>query len=121
MDFDEEILNAGLHLALEFGPDLNQPVNGRLNQKFTTISDQDLSKINVLCYQIRDEGHQFIYKTLEALANKRQTISAFELEFQLSAYLLSKYLWINADNMARIQSQGCYYAYKDGLIDALEP
>jgi hypothetical protein len=109
----------GLQMALEFGPNLNQPVNNRLKLKFPDISDKDLDQINQLCYLVRDKSHHFIYSTLAKVANKKQTIPASELEMGLKQYLDSKYLWINAENLGRLYSQGCYYAWKDGLIDAL--
>jgi hypothetical protein len=120
LKINEEILNHGLNMALEFGPNLNQPIHQRLKQKFPDLNDHKLAEINQLCYDVRDEGVNFILSTLGAVAGKRGTIKHAELELMLKEKL-AKYLWINEKNLSHIYSQGCYYAWKDGSIDALTP
>lgn len=105
-------------MALEFGPNLNQPINQRLKDQFPQLRGIDLEEANKLCYRVRDEGVNFIYNTLGSVAGKRETIQADQLELLLKKSL-AKYLWISSENLGRIYSQGCYYAWKDGSIEAL--
>ncbi|MBK9550969.1 MAG: hypothetical protein IPO45_02040 [Saprospiraceae bacterium] len=59
-------------------------------------------------------GHDFIFNISEALCKENVTISSADLFVRLKEYLNLKYNWINEDNLYRLMSQGCYYAYKEG-------
>src|SRR5688572_13676197 len=98
MSDHNEILNYGLNLSCEFGPNLNQPINQRMLEKFPELQEIDVDKINTLCYAIRDEGHNYIYGILGDIAGKKQKIPASELESGFKDYLRSKYLWISTEN-----------------------
>ena len=64
-------------------------------------------------------GHDFIFNISEALCKENVTISSADLFVRLKEYLNLKYNWINEDNLYRLMSQGCYYAYKEGYDGAL--
>jgi hypothetical protein len=115
-----EIFNAGLKMALEFGPNLNKPIQERIMAQFNAITKEAADTINQVCYQARDEGHHFIYSKLGEIAAKSTTISSLELETQFNQFILAKYLWINAENLGHLYSQGCYYAWKDGYVDVIK-
>lgn len=42
MTLDREILNAGLDLAMEFGPSWMQPIQGRLASRYPHLSTTEL-------------------------------------------------------------------------------
>lgn len=115
----EQILNAGLSMAMEFGSNWLQPINERLRSKFPNLSEQELKEYNTLCQSAMKRGHNYIYDTLNMLAENDGTIRSIELQDQFKLSLRSEYDWINDKNITGLYSQGCYYAWKDGLDNAI--
>src|SRR5262245_22825421 len=107
-------------MAMEFGPNWLQPIQKRLGEKYPHLSPEELDYCNVTCSKARDEGNNFIYLKLGEVAGKGQTITGNELELQLATFTNTKYQWISTENLGKLFSQGCYYAWKDGLIEALK-
>lgn len=112
---EEEILNEGLALALEFGSDWLQPIQARLLSKFPELKIQDVNRYDKICKIIMKKGNEYIYKKLGDAASQRKTIKREDLADDLQSFLERDYPWINSENMKRILSQGYYYAWKDGL------
>lgn len=112
---DEKILNKGLELALEFGPNWMQPIQSRLSKKFPVLRTDELDKYNSICRTAMRDGHDFVYKTLEAAADEKRKISDQEVSDKLKSFLQERYPWINSRNFRSLLSQGFYYAWKDGL------
>lgn len=120
MNFNDQILNQGLSCALEFGPALNQPIHQRLLTHFPHLANSELDTINRMSYEVRDEGHTYLLSVLKEVAHHQQTLTTLEITLIFYSYLLSKYLWINEKNLEHLFSQSCYYAYKDGLMEAIK-
>lgn len=113
------ILNQGLELALEFGTNWLQPIQPRLSEKFPDLKTKDLDICDKICRKAIKSGNDYIYNTLEAAAVQRKKISQDDLANNLRSFLNKDFPWINESNMKSILSQGCYYAYKDGLINSI--
>ncbi len=115
----EEILNAGLEFALEFGPNWLKPVQSRLAAKYPDLSPEILDEYDKVCRSAMDKGHHYIYTRLEQALDAGEKISEVQLSEGLSNYLLALFPWVDYRNMGHIRSQGLYYAWKDGLTGAL--
>ena len=112
---EEKILNRGLELALEFGPNWLQPIQARLSKKFPDLQTEELDKYDSICRTAMKDGHEFIYKKLETAADKKRKIKEKDVSDELQLFLHTKYPWVDSKNLKRIVSQGFYYAWKDGL------
>jgi hypothetical protein len=108
---DARILNAGLHLAMEFGEHWLQPIQNRLHAKFPRLTPAELDSYDEICRAAMAFGHEQVLLALAAA--KRNEVEAQRL-FTLA--LREKYAWVDDDNRARLHSQGCYYAWKDGAL-----
>jgi hypothetical protein len=116
---DIKLLNTGLDLAMEFGPDWLSPINARMSVKYPLLNEKDLELYDTICRSAMREGHQFVYDTLEQLAKNKNKIDNPHLLSLLSGFLKPKYDWISEEVMGRLMGQGIYYAYKDGIDQAL--
>lgn len=116
---DPKILNTALSLALEFGRNLNQPVQARLQAEYPYLWKAQLDEYNQVASTAAAAGKSYVYKTLERLAVRRASISSRELKAGLEKFLRDKYPWINGRNIDHVYSQGVYYAYRDGLDKGL--
>lgn len=117
---DPDIFNVALKMIAEFGPTLMEPIQQRLSKEFPQLTEQQLDYYNKITAQARDEGHRFVYKQMEALAAKGETISKSWSWAQFEVHMKAKYPLINHDNLSHLYSQGCYYCWKDGIITPLE-
>lgn len=111
----EQILNDGLSMAMEFGGNWRQPINDRLQKKYTYLLEHDLKEYSKICRAAMDEGNQYIYNTLDGLFEAGSTITDTELKEQFNSIIRSQYDWVSDSNLRKLYSQGCYYAWKDGL------
>ena len=119
MKKEEVILNKGLEFAMEFGANWLKPIQERLAMKFPDLSEDELNNYNEACRAAMFGGQDFVYKTLEATAEKREKITGGELKARLKNFLAEKYPWTDPSNTDKLYSQAVYYAWKDGLHDCL--
>lgn len=117
---EPEILNSGLSFAMEFGENWLQPIQKRLLSKYDFLTSRQLDEYNATCTATMKNGHQFIYKSLADLFDSEGTIKESQLKENFKNFMLNEYPWIDKGNISRLFSQGCYYAYKDGLTDCLK-
>ena len=102
----DAVLNQGLNLAMEWGSDWLQPIQERLAQRQPALSAAERDAINAICQAAMRFGHQTVYALAEAAGpNARRE--------DFAAALHARYPWVDADNQARLFSQGMYYAWKD--------
>ena len=106
-----EILNLSLNLALEWGENWLAPIQERLIKEIPTLTLNETNDLNLLAKTVRQDINSFIYKTLDA-----KGVETEQLKEILSEYVKEKYSWIDQENFSRLFSQGCYYAWKDGLL-----
>lgn len=85
-----------------------KPINERLSKKNPELLPIELEKYNKLCKEVNTFANDFIRK--KPLKNNGElTFLPFE-DFKQA--ILKKYTWINEENLKRLYSQSCYYAWK---------
>lgn len=117
---DPAIFNAGVKMAAEFGEHFMQPIQSRLMLQFAFLGMDHLDFYNIICAKARDEAHKFVYKQMETLAAKSETISNTWSYSTFKVHMEANYPMINEANLTHLYSQGCYYCWKDGIIAPLE-
>ena len=109
MSSRERVLNVGLRLAMEFGENWLQPIQGRLSNRYPDLSADELAEYNRICQEAMRFGHDYVIR----FAEENDSGPSFS-EFKAAIY--SKYPWVSRAKLSRLRSQGHYYAWKDGLI-----
>ncbi|MEL0169599.1 MAG: hypothetical protein VW877_15865 [Pseudomonadaceae bacterium] len=102
----EEILNAGLKMALEWGENWLKPIQGRLSKAYPDLKVEELNKYNSSCQAAMKFGCDTVYEMAERYGKETK-----QKEFE--AIFLQRYPWVNEKNLSHIFSQGMYYAWKD--------
>jgi hypothetical protein len=110
-NFDSKILNMSLELTLEWGEYWLAPIQERIMLKLPSLSSSQADFLDSFSKEVQKDINLFIKKTLE-----RKRIESEQLNEIVLSYINEKYSWINEDNIAKLFSQGCYYAWKDGLL-----
>lgn len=106
---DERILNAGLHLAMEFGENWLCPIQERLAGKFPELSRDGLNKYERMCREVMTFGHEQVpARWREARGNEAEALRLFKMAMR------DRYPWVTDENLSHLFSQGCYYAWKNG-------
>jgi len=114
-----EILNSGLEFAMEFGKNWLKPVQQRLLSKYGVITQDELDKYDQVSREVMNSGHKYIYDSLSKLYDDQHKIGKDKLQEAFNAFILDKYKWVNQDNLSHLFSQGCYYAWKEGLASCI--
>lgn len=107
-------------MVSEFGEHLGEPIQKRLMLQFAFLGIDHVDFYDRICTETRDEAHRFVYKQMEELAARNETISKTWSYAQFEVHMLAKYPLMNEDNLRLLYSQGCYYCWKDGIITPLE-
>ncbi len=106
----DDLLNEGLHLAMEWGEDWLQPIQDRLAQRHPALSKEALDEIDAVCQAAMRFGHKTVHD-LVLTSGKDTKREDFD------PIVLARYPWANSDNLSRLFSQGMYYAWKEtGLL-----
>ena len=100
---DTAILNTAMMLAMEWGPDLMKPTQDRLRKRFPKLSDQALNDYDATARAAMNFGHAYMYD--HPSSSSEQLATAIRVRFP----------WVSDENLSRVYSQGCYYAWKDGV------
>lgn len=103
----DALLNEGLKLAMEWGQDFLEPVQGRLGARHPDLSGDQLDELNATCQAAMKFGHDFVY----GLAQKSGGNTRYA-DFEPA--MKARYPWVDAKNVGRLFNQGMYYAWKDG-------
>lgn len=103
------LLNEGLALAMEFGQDWLKPIQPRLLQRYPALGRAELDELDGECRAAMSFGHKVTY---EHCVKFGKTVSVATIAPAVRA----KFPWVSEANMARLFSQGMYYAYKDGAV-----
>ena len=103
---DQEILNAGLDLAMEWGENWLQPIQDRLAKKYPRLSKTQLDEYNATCQAAMKFGHDYVYELVTQQGADRVSSEEFE------RIMLAQYSWVSSGNLSRLFSQGMYYAMK---------
>jgi hypothetical protein len=106
---DDRILDAGLGLAMEWGDEWLRPIHERLARVHPELGPRELDAYDRACRAAMKYGNERAASCWHA-ANGDQA-EAYRLFVEAVA---AKYSWISEANLARLFSQGSYYAWKDG-------
>ncbi|MCQ6959774.1 hypothetical protein [Mucilaginibacter aquariorum] len=112
---DEEILNKGFSMAMEFGKNFLKPINERLKLKFDFLSDSEVEYYNTTCTEAMKVGHAFIIDSLASKAERNETVNGIAFKRQFENDFTEKFNWVTQSNINCIYSQGLYFAWKEGL------
>lgn len=105
------VLNLGLDMAMAFGEHWMSPIQPRLSAVHPELSPKKLDQFDAASRQAMKCGHDLVPVCF------RETAGA-----QKEAYLLFEkrlrdhYPWVSDAMASRLFSQGCYYAWKDGIM-----
>ena len=104
-----EILNASLALAMEFGPNLNKPINSRLKKVFPELSRRERNGYNKICQDIVSFGRDYMFDHFYNMKTEKD----FELmKVKFTEDIRLRNNWINEENIRMLFNQACYYASK---------
>ncbi|WP_430466638.1 hypothetical protein [Winogradskyella ouciana] len=104
-----EILNTSLSLAMEFGPNLNKPLNSRLKRVYPELSRRERKGYNKLAYEITHKGRDYMFDYVQNIKTNEDydlMKEKFAKEFRLYN------TWISDKNIDMLFNQACYYASK---------
>jgi hypothetical protein len=108
---DNAVLNTGLDFAMEFGTHWLQPIQERLAARFPSLSPSDLNEYDQVCREAMKFGHlRLVVCWREARADQQRASELFRRDIH------ARYPWVSDSNLEHLFSQGCYYAFKDGII-----
>lgn len=108
MYINQEIANYGLNLSMEFGENWLKPINERLNIKYPDLLPIELEEYDKLCKEVNNYSNNFILEN--PVKNNKEIIFLPFNSFKQD--ISKKYPWINEENLKRLYSQSCYYAWK---------
>jgi hypothetical protein len=97
---DPTIANQALHFAMEWGEQFMKPTQPRLMALHPALRKKQLDAYDALARYAMTLGHRFVYDKPDCDAA------------QCAAAVTARFPWVSADNLARLYSQGMYYAHK---------
>jgi hypothetical protein len=109
MNYDDNILNQGLTLALEWGEDWLESIQERLGAIYPHLSAKELDVYNSYCKRVSSDGNALIFKI--AHGDGKDCYSEKSRQHWREV-MLEKYPWISEENLSHSFSQSCYYAMK---------
>lgn len=118
---EEDILNDGLYMAMEFGENWLMPIQDRLSKKYPHLPKETLDRYNSTYRAIMSSSNEFILKKLEEAYQSKRELSPHEFLSQLDkknlianlvSFLHQNYGWINQENISSLYSQAMYYSFK---------
>ena len=95
----DDLLNEGLHLAMEWGKDWLKPIQERLAVRHPELLPEELDEVNTLCQAAMQFGHGYVYDL--ALKSGRDADQR-----DMEAAMRVRYPWVNARNLQHLFSQG---------------
>jgi hypothetical protein len=107
MSCDNDILNRGLSLALEWGQNWLEPIGIRLSNIYPHLTTEEREAYNKQCKEVAAYGNSLIYELDEDPFKDNE--KCFRL---YKVAMLENYPWINEENLSKSFSQSCYYAMK---------
>jgi hypothetical protein len=108
---EDQILNTGLDMAMEWGEHWLQPIQERLRKRYPRLSQSELDEYNAKCQATMKYGHNEVSRCWQAAAGNEHAAQE-----KFHKQMLDHYPWVSTDNLRRLFSQGCYYAWKNGEL-----
>jgi len=100
-----KVLNCALKRSLEWGRKFELPLDNKLMDSIPNLSGTDIWKVSQYVIQVRDDILWKIYYPNWDVKTETLKINAQKVATE-------KYPWINKDNLASLDSQGMYYAWR---------
>jgi hypothetical protein len=100
---DTQVLKTAMDMALEWGENFHKPIQQRLRTLYPALSQAEADTFDSLCREIRDYAFTQIER---AYVNEITGAEA-------TANITARYPLLHADTLARLWSQGQYYAWHD--------
>jgi hypothetical protein len=104
---NDELLNEGLELAMDWGESWLAPINARLHKLHPFLGADRLEECNAAC----QGAMRLAYETVHVLLCEASAGPSMEA---LGEVMRVPYPWVNDHNLARLLRQGTYYAAKVG-------
>jgi len=98
--FDQDVLNAALELATEWGENFRKPIAERLNARFPDLTMNDIVEMESY---VR-EAESRIYEIAEM--EERGEI----LESDITRIAAEEFPWMDGNHIGRLKNIGMYYA-----------
>ncbi len=106
---DPEILNVGVDLAMEWGPNWLADIQPRLVERHPELGAEALDAYDAACRAAMRWGHAQVPVHWQAAGGDQAEASR-----RFDEAVRARYPWISEKNLSHLFSQGCYYAWKDG-------
>lgn len=103
----DDILNVGLGLAMEFGENWLKPIQRRLQSLYPALDAHEADAYDAACHAAMNAGNRIVAELLAELGGFHDRAYGMFL-----SRLLTTYPWVSEDNAKHLFSQGCYYAMK---------
>ena len=100
---------------MKFGEHWLQPIQARLEKKYSFLSRNELDNYNLVCKSVMENYFLFVNNTLENLQSSGESMLEKELKLIANSHIINLYPWISKWNLKKLFSQSCYYALKEGL------
>lgn len=97
---DTTIANKALDLAMAWGADWLQPTQPRLKVLFPALSEAQLNEYDTVARAAMNLGFKHLYGSPNCEREQCATV------------VRAQFPWVSDENVARIHSQGMYYANK---------
>lgn len=99
----DEVLNDAVHLALEWGEHWGKPVDSRLMAKHPSVTPAEARQADQLCREVMSYSFDQIAKAYLGQTSREEAVRNVR----------TRYPWLAAENLSRLENQGMYYAWKD--------
>jgi hypothetical protein len=109
MNYNNDILNQGLSLALEWGEHWLKSIQERLKAIHPHLEKEELDSYNSYCREVANNGNALIFKIVHEDGEDFYSDKNRQL---WKKTMLETYPWISEENLSRSYSQSCYYAMK---------
>jgi hypothetical protein len=104
---NDELLNEGLGLAMDWGESWLSPINARLHDLHPYLGAVELENCNTAC----QGAMRLAYETVHGLLRDGSMVPSLET---LAPVVRARHPWVNEENLVRLLTQGVYYAAKVG-------
>jgi hypothetical protein len=106
---DGAILNDGLALSMDFGPDWLEPIQARLAKLHPELSKEQLDAYDARCRSIRDAAQARVAALARRTGDPDGVYEAWAAETR------AEHSWISEPNLRHLYSQARYYMHKGAL------
>lgn len=103
----DDILNVGLDLAMEFGENWLMPIQSRLRLRYPALTSQEADAYDAACRTAMNAGNRITAEVVRELGGFHERAYGM-----FRPRLLADYPWVSEENAGALFSQGCYYVMK---------